>query len=413
MTVTDARSTPASSRLPGNRGRRSLPLVAGVLLVVALVVVLGPSAGGPPLDPSSAGPDGLLGLVRVLEEVDVEVTVALDPPSDTDTVVFVPLDLLGEERRGRFLDWMRSGGTLVVAGPSRFHEREELGTPVEESFAPATRDVACDLPELAMVDEVRHDGWSDLGDDDGDVRCFSSRDGGGWLLASEPGEGALYILGSADAFTNTWLDEADNAVLATALFGRRPGDALQIVPRPPADERDVGLLDLVAPGVWRALTLLAVAGIVAVIARSRRLGPPVEERLPPVLPSSELARSLAGLTSRAGDRQGAAARLRARARERATHRLGLPTSTPGEVVADRLAAVATVPPDDAARALIDGDVSSDEALVDVARSVSVLLDHLDHPTRDGADHPSSGDRPLPPSPGDRASPPSPDDRAST
>lgn len=373
-----AGDTATSAPGPG-RVRRSLPIVAGILVLGVIVLVLGPSPGGPALDPDSAAEDGLLGLVRLLEELDVQVEVALEPPADTDTVVFVPLDLLGEERRTRFTDWARSGGTLAVAGPSRFHEREELGAPLAETFAPAEREVGCDLPALEVVEVVRHDGWLDLGDEAGDQRCFPSDEGGAWLLPSDLGEGRLFIFASPDAFTNEWLGQADNAVLAAAVFGRAPGDRLQIVPRPPPGERDVGLLDLVAPGVWRGLLLLGLAVLVGVIARARRLGPPVEERLPPVLPSGELARSLAGLTSRAGDRAGAAGRLRAQARERATQILGLPARADGAVIVERLLAVTDVTDEDAHLAIIERPVEDDDALIAVARAVRTVLQHLDRP----------------------------------
>lgn len=369
---------PASD--PGGTLRRAWPVAAGLVVMGVLVVILGPTGGGPALDPDSAGGDGLLGLVLLLEELEVEVDVGLEPPSATDTTVFVPLDLLGEERRERFLDWARAGGNLLVAGETRFHDREDLGTPLEEVFAPAVRTVGCDARALDVVGEVRHDGWRDLGDDEGDQRCFPSPDGGGWLLLSELGEGRLTILASADAFTNAWLGQADNAVLAAALLGREPGSVVQIVPRPPAGERDVGLLDLVAPGVWRALLLIAVGVVILVVARSRRLGPPVEEQLPPVLPSGELARSLAGLTARAGDRQGAAARLRSRARHRATSALGLPSTAADQLLIDRLVTVTSVSTDDAELALRSQHVADDATLVEVARAVAVVLDRLEHPT---------------------------------
>lgn len=390
----------------GGRLRRAWPIAAGIVVVGALVVILGPSGSGPALDPDSAGGDGLLGLVRLLEALDVEVEVSLEPPADTDVTVFVPLDLLGEERRQRFLDWARSGGTLVVAGhQTRFHDREDVGTPLEEMFAPAERTARCDAAELEVVGEVRHDGWRDLGDDDGDVRCFPSADGGGWLLLTDLGAGRLTILGSADPFTNAWLGQADNAVLAAAIFGRAPGDVLQIVPRAPAGERDVGLLDLVAPGVWRALFLLTIAVVILVVARSRRLGSPVEERLPPVLPSGELARSLAGLTARAGDRQGAAARLRSRARQRATSILGLPANADDQLIIDRLTTVTTVPVEDADRALRDRQVTDDAALVDVARAVAIVLDRLEHPTATTTATDPPGAPTDPPGPPTDAQPP--------
>jgi hypothetical protein len=88
-------------------------------------------------------------------------------------------------------------------------------------------------------------------------------------------------------------------VLAAALLGPAPGDRLVVVPRP--DEAPTGgdgLLGLVPDGVWQLLALLVLALLLAVVWQGRRDGVVVSESLPPVLPSAELARSLAGLLQR-------------------------------------------------------------------------------------------------------------------
>lgn len=383
MTAADTASPPLTRRL--------LPVVAAAVVLLALVVALGPSPTGPPLDPDSAADDGLLGLVRTLEALDVEVAVTTTPPASTAVRAFVPLDRLSEQARADWEAWVTAGGRLVVADPtSRFHDLRSVQPPLAELLGAADHRPDCAvLPD--DLEMVRHDAWTgfdvehlvDLpgGAAGGDApapadvtaTCFPLDDAV-WLVVRRHGDGELILLGAATPFTNRWLGEADNAVLAAALLGPSPDAEAVLVPRPPPDELDVTLLDLVPDGVWRALLLLALAALVAVLSRARRLGAPVEERLPPVVPSAELASSVADLTRRAGDRQGAAARLRAPARETVARSLGTGHDVAPADLAERLARTLHLDVEVVRRALVDAPVPDDEELLAVAASVAEVRD---------------------------------------
>ena len=117
---------------PGGRTgrRRALPWVALVLGVALVVAVAGrPGEEGNPLDPASPGPLGTKGLVEVLRELGGQVRVSADRPRPgTDTALLLSDDLTPERRR-EVLDWVRQGGTLVVADPgSAVTEVEQVGS---------------------------------------------------------------------------------------------------------------------------------------------------------------------------------------------------------------------------------------------------------------------------------------------
>jgi hypothetical protein len=344
-----------------------------VALLVLAAVIAGPPATDEPLDPDSVAPEGLRGVRDLLQTVGVQTDVSLDLPVDMSTILFVPVDRLGERRHEAIAAWVRDGGTLVVADPSsRLHGLGSSPPGFEGAFGATPRTPACPLEALAEVDEVVHADWSGLTVPDGATGCFPIDDEAAWLVARPEGAGTIVALGSAAPFTNRNLDRADNAVLAASLLGAAPGDQVVFVPRPPLGEGDATLLDLVAPRVWRGLGVLLVASLLGVLWRSRRLGPPVPERLPPVVPAAELARSVAGLLQRAHSREGAAAQLRVHTRREVGARLGAPGSASGEELAQLAVARTEVPPDVARTALVDGPVPDDGELVEVARAAGTL-----------------------------------------
>lgn len=358
----------------GRRVRLALAWAGGLVVLVAAALVAGAPAEDVPLDPTSPGPNGLLGVVEVLDELGVEVVVSLDPPNDTAARVFVPLDLLGAERRDALLEWARAGGTLVVAGADeRLHGLVPTGASLTDRIGAVGRPPDCDLPALADVDEVVHAQWDTLRvpEDEEVVACFGDAEMA-WLVVRSEGDGTIVALGSAAPFANRALDEGDNAVLAAALLGPAPGDRLVVVPRPGVGEGDQRLVDLIAERVWHGLALLLAAVLLAVVWRARRLGRPVPENLPPVVPSAELARSIAELLHRAGSRQGAAERLRADARSIALRVLGVPASTPPSTLASLAAERLDIDLATAQRALIDDAVGDDDELMGVARAVRLV-----------------------------------------
>ena len=364
-------------------GRRALPVVLAAVILLGVVLLLGPTSTGLPLAPDAAGDAGLLGLVRTLEDLDVEVTVSTRPPDSTTARAFLPLDALPERRRDAWRDWIDAGGTLVLADPSsRLHDRDVVAPAFGDLLAAVAQPPGCDLVP-AEVRTVRHDGWTGYAPQ-GAPTCFDLDDDASWFVEVTQGQGRLLLLGSAAPFTNRWLAEADNAVLASALLGPEPGAELTFVPRPDPDEADLSLLDLVPSRVWRLLALLALGVLVGVVASGRRLGHPVEELLPPVVPSATLATSVADLTRRAGDRQGAANRLRDRARREVARTVGAPAAADPEQLVARLTATLHLAPEAVRHALVDGPVTDDETLLDVARSVAQVLDALVSPaTSDG------------------------------
>ena len=356
---------------------------AGVLMLLVAVLLAGRPDSGAPLDPASAGPRGLLGTVRLLEELGVDVEVALDPPASRDTRVFVPVDLLGTQRRDALLEWVQAGGTLVVAGTeARLHGLAPAGRHLVDQFGATGRTPECAVAALEVVDEVVHAAWDALRVPEAGVGCFGDGEIA-WLVVRSEGEGTIVALGSAEPFTNAALDRADNAVLAAALLGPAPGDRVLIVPRPPVGEGDASLAELVPRRVGSALILVVIAAGLAVLWRARRLGPPVVEALPPVLPSAELARSVGALLHRAGSRQGAADRLRAGCRATVARSLGVAgsggssaTSTVAhseqEALSDLAARRLDVSGALARAALVDAQVADDDSLLEVARATRQL-----------------------------------------
>jgi hypothetical protein len=371
--------------------------LAMVALLVLAAVITGPPGDTEPLDPDGTDRAGLRGVRDLLASVGVASEVSLDPPRDRSTRVFVPLDQLGTQRREAFLDWVREGGTLVVADPrSLLHDLAPTGAGFAGVFGATPRRTGCDLPALAEVGEVVHGGWVDLEVAEGATGCFPGGPDEAWLVVLDEGEGTIVALGSAEPFTNGQLDRGDNAVLAAALLGPAPGAALVIVPRAPVGEGDVALLDLVPVRVWRGLAVLLLALVLGVVWRGRRLGLPVPERLPPVVPAAELARSVAGLLQRARSRPGAAALLRAHARQEVADRLGATRASVPEELVELAVARTGVPPEVARTALLDAPVGDDEALVEVARAAATLRAALSggraaptspRRTNPGTDHP--------------------------
>jgi hypothetical protein len=342
--------------------------MVGVLVLAAVLV--GPPGSDTPLDPDSTSSDGLRGVRDLLEGSGVQVEVSLERPVDISTRAFVPVDLLAADDRDGWLDWVRAGGTLIVADPaSRLHGLSSAGGGFAGALGATPRAPACDLPALAAVEEVVHPAWRgyEIPADAG--TCFPVGEDAAWLVVRTEGRGTVVALGAPDPFTNGQLDRADNAVLAAALLGPAPGDQLVIVPRPAVGGGDTTLVDLVPPRIWRGLLLLLVAAALGALWRGRRLGLPVTDRLPPVVPAAELARSVADLLQRAGSRDGAARQLRADARREVGARLGAPAGTDPAALVELLAGRTGLDHGAASLALLDSPVADDRELVELARAV--------------------------------------------
>lgn len=362
----------------GTRARTVLLVALGLLALVAGVWVLGPPPSVRPYDPAGTDASGLGGMVELLRELDVEVEVSAAPPASDGARALVVVDRLGEDDRAEWRRWVADGGHLVVADPdSPLADVEVLGA--DRPVGRSSRRAAC--PLLDDLGPVTHGDWVALAVPDGAAdACFPDGEDAAWLLDLEDGAGRRTVLGSPTPLTNGELWREDNAVLAAALLGPAPGDQLIIVPPEPAMDADEGgLLELIHPGVWRVGAALVLALLLAVWGRARRDGRVVTEPLPPVLPSAQLARSLAGLLQRRRDPADAAARLRRHLRREVSAAIGAGPDADPDHLARMVAARTAVSAQDARAALSDQPVPDDDALVELAAAVQRVLEDLHRP----------------------------------
>jgi Domain of unknown function (DUF4350) len=324
-----------------------LAVVLGVALVVA-VAGRGPEEGEP-LDPASPGPLGTKALMDVLAELGGEVGISSDPPGSAIQTTLLLSDDLTPGRRQELLDWVRRGGTLVVADPSSGVTEVEPAGSTRIGLLDAEIERRCDVAALANVGRVAAPGGvvfevpaSRGGPGAGTRACFPRNDGA-WLLVQPLGQGSVVRLGGASVLVNQELGEADNGLLLAGLLVPAPGTAVRVLRPPLPGGGDAGLGDLIAPRVRLALWQLVVAFVLLALWRARRLGRPVVEPQPVQLPGAELVLAVGNLLQRAKGRGQAAGLLTDDLRRSLAERLGLPPSAPPDLVADTVAARTGIP----------------------------------------------------------------------
>ncbi|TDC31311.1 DUF4350 domain-containing protein [Micromonospora sp. KC213] len=366
---------------------------------------------------------------------------------DRPATLFVPApELLHPDTLGALGD-LPAGTRLVLVDPSR-RVLEQVGLPVvrtdrrwaARAVRPDTDGRPCPLPEAARAGSaaaaLQH--YAASPGHAGELRrCYS----GG--LVHLPWTADVVVIGASDPFRNDRIDEWGNEELAAGLLGRHgrvvwldldgpappprlgtgsTGEpAWSPLPGEAPDERrddDGGANGGPANGgsddggsddspdqsggerpdgdnplwaafptwFWALLLQLALAALLVVLWRARRLGPPVTEPLPVRVHSAETVLGRARLYQRARARGPAAATLRSATRDRLRTRLNLPaTASPDEVTA--LVARYTGDHSDEIHELLYGATpATDAELLALARS-------LDRVTRTvaAAHHPSEGD----------------------
>ncbi|MFL6105050.1 MAG: DUF4350 domain-containing protein [Actinomycetes bacterium] len=382
-----SRVGPVSGGVGGGAGARSsvrgaLPWVAVVLGVALVVAVAGRGAEeGNPLDPASPGPLGTKGLVEVLRGLGGRVTVSAGQPgTGTDTALLLSDDLTPRRRQG-LLDWVRRGGTLVVADPSSGVTRVEptgstrfglLDAEIERRCAvPALRDAERVAAPGGVVFEIPQ-GRGAQGNRPGATQVCFPRNDGAWLLVQPLGGGTVVRLGGASALVNQELGEADNAILLASLLVPVEGTAVQVLQPPLPGGGTAGLGDLIAPRVRLALWQLVVAFVLLALWRARRLGRPVAEPQPVQLPGAELVVAVGNLLQRAKGRGQAAGLLTDDLRRSLAERLGLPPSTPADQVADTVAERTGIPRERVLRTLTRTTPRDEAELVALSQAVDTI-----------------------------------------
>lgn len=334
------------------RGRIHPLYVASALVAVAAIAALVVTTTGPESAQSRSasvyddGPGGAGALRRYLEVMGAR-TVTIEggtfDPGDA-RVVFIlgPSEVISDADTARLRDFVRAGGTLVLATEFGLFERPLLdayGMRVTGIAAPGTHrldSVAfADPPARALtIDRGVALGVGASADvlatDDGAVLAGAVRDGSGIFVA----------IGSLSPFLASGLGNADNARVVLALA--RPALAAGTIA---FDEYHHGvhptsdvlvLLQETWPG--RALVFAAVATFLYLALSGRRLGPPLPLDVRPARSSLEYVRGFAGLVRRSGRGEIARRRLRADLHAGLARMLGLDPATPFERVLNTLAA---------------------------------------------------------------------------
>lgn len=295
------------------------------MVVVTALIVGAPSGTSKPLDPNSAAPDGTKALVLLLRALGANVQTGSTLPSASDGVALVLQDRLNDTDRSQLVSWLRSGGRLVVAdpisdlagvSPSRSGRDIVLGR-----GAPTIVRGGCSIDALRKVGDLKPDGDILLRAGDGDTGCFAA--GTGYLLvARQVGAGTLVDVGGPSMWINSNLRDANNSVLAATLLAPTPGTRVTFIGASRIGGGHKGLLSLVSPRVYEALWGIAIAFVILVLWRARRLGKPVSETLPVELPGSGLVEATGNLLQEAGHREYAASVLRRDLKRLITDRFG-------------------------------------------------------------------------------------------
>ena len=405
--------SPRASHSPGSGAAIRSALVALVVVAVALGLFLlvraRPSPGA--FDPRSSDPDGTRGLVLLLEDQGATVDIARDVPTPAEAAtgrrVLVLDDRLDDGQRAALVDFVRAGGVAVVADPaSDLHEggglddggrRISRGGDVFSDVGPRAdernnvRNQTCDIAALQHLRGLYVDEGFMFAVRDGRQRCFgdtvASAGGIGgpraFVVRRDLGEGTIVGLGDNGFLTNAWLRFADNSGLATALLAPQDGAEVTVLlgsgaPRRVEDigDGDDSLSDLVRPGVWMALVQLAIAFVVFAAARGVRVGRPVPESRAVPLAGSELVRATGSMMRAARHHERAAWLLRTELHRDLCRRYRIDHGSSVEQVAWAAQDRDGVEPSLVRRALTL-DATDDRSLLDLARSVDDIRQHLD------------------------------------
>ncbi|MEH0845264.1 DUF4350 domain-containing protein [Micromonospora sp. CPCC 205711] len=168
--------------------------------------------------------------------------------------------------------------------------------------------------------------------------------------------------------------------------GPSSGDGGQSDSAGSPDDRNP-LWDAFPPWFWALLAQLALAALLLVLWRGRRLGPPVAEPLPVRVRAAETVLGRARLYQHARARGPAASTLRAATLDRLRGRLQLPAETPPAEVAARVAARAGGTAEQVHELLYGAEPESDAELLELARS----LDRVTRTVTASAADPTEGD----------------------
>jgi uncharacterized protein DUF4350 len=276
------------------------------------------------------GPDGTLAFRRFLKEMGLDLRESPEPPSPGKGTFVLLDDFRDQDSARELLEWVSSGGRLIVANPSSAIAAElDIGKPEPIAVIGSIRELvpACqqiDQAQVATVSVSSTDSYM-VEVPEHFVRCFPVGRGS-FLVSSTHGEGEVIVLGGRSPFTNRLLRRDDNALFTHRLFkGFGPivlGPPIEQTGPLPSNPWDV-LPDQAKAVVIEICLALAVFGA----ARGRRFGRPVSTEPVSPIPSSRLVAAVGELYRSAGTAGHAGRILRAASARRIARRVGLPGGT--------------------------------------------------------------------------------------
>ena len=249
---------------------------------------------------------------------------------------------------------------------------------------------ACDIDVLEGLGDIDTAFANPITPPGDQQRCYDEFDGAHFFRRVQ-GAGAVVTLSSPYLWVNARLqprkeeggEPLANGATAVRLLGE--ADRVTFIDPVPSGgtfqggtEDPVSLLPL---PVKLALAQLLGAFVLFVWWRSRRLGPPVRERLPVEVAGSELVAAVGDLLRRRGNPQRAAATVRADTRRVLAERLGLgPDPQPAALVG--VVAARTGRSSDEVGAALYGDpaapIASADSLVALVRTLDTIRQEVLH-----------------------------------
>jgi hypothetical protein len=297
------------------------------------------------------------------------------PPGPEGTFVLL-IDLRSAREARPLLDWVRSGGHLIVASPGSetadaadVTRQGSLGVLGNETLQPG-----CVTPQTAGVGDisVRADDSLLRAERPRSTWCFVKGEGA-YLIETPLGSGSLVALGGFSPFTDELLNKADNAALAMRVFGAH-GEVVFGSPIPP--EAQSSSLWSAIPKFFKVLIFeIIIASILFAIVRFRRLGKPVVERPVESIPAGELVNATGGLYRRARATAYSGQMMRDRTSESLARRTGLDRSSPR--FAAGIARAANLPEERVERAFDGPEPQNDEELIKLAKELDEITRTLE------------------------------------
>lgn len=371
-------------------GRIGITALLLVVAAIGMLLLLRARPDPEPFDPRSEKGSGTHGLVVLLEHEGATVDIVRAAPAVGGTQrVLVLEDRLNDNQRRDLMAFASGGGVVVVADPSSTLAGDPGPTaainddlpPFEGNDVGVQINVPLDNCEVAAFGQLRglfvRKGVRFREFPSAAATCF--RDASGAFAVVVPhGEGLIVQLGDNELFTNSLLRYADNGPLATALLAPGDGSHVDILLGEQAAKTtaDIGsgertLSDLVRPGVWMALTQLAIAFVIFAIARAVRPGRPVREPAQVPIAGSELVVATGRLMQRAQHAERAGWLLQGNLYRSLCTQFNLPSTTSINELDEVVSARTQLPPGQVAAALLL-QVQDNAGLVQLSNSLQAI-----------------------------------------